>query len=531
MIIVVDVLQKARELQVMGRRKAEGAGSGEAGQDLRGGRNAFDSIGPAQDLVDTAQDRGSIRLPAGPENALQGFDLHDEIALAVLQAVPQGHGAVDPVAGALVFFCRGRRGRLGQEGTEGGGLEEGGLAGGIGARQKDRPVRRQAVWNRLCQQGVVEVLRCKGEGRAFLIRMTVNVSTAPLSEDRHGMIRQGLPPGDDADAGIDPADYSQKSIDPVLLSPELAQHAVELDQVHMEEDPDIFHDKAEGIGAPGGAPRQQGGSPAEGGELLQDLRDPVHLFGKGRAVFVLQLLRAGKQAQDIVKDLEVGRDPGFVPEIGDQVDRKDQDQGQDPDPRVQEHEGKGREGGCGRSVVPEIPSCLQPLCQVQIVIEGIAAGMAQIREDLLQAEPQLFVGSSREKGILVLSEGEVPGPHGRCAEQVIEIFLSGRAAGPVYGPVDLVHVQVIPGDVVDLEALPVTEIVPGNPRIALGCRLLEGRRPEASAQGGQELFARPHPLLHPQHQRDRSEGCQQPYEDKECPKVFHISSCDLLFLC
>ena len=79
---------------------------------------------------------------------------------------------------------------------------------------------------------------------------------------------KGLPPGHNADHGIDPSGDREEGVDLFLPASQLCQHAVEFDQVQMEKDPDIFQNESEKIRLTRTAAQEEGRASAERGKSL-----------------------------------------------------------------------------------------------------------------------------------------------------------------------------------------------------------------------------------------------------------------------
>ena len=104
---------------------------------------------------------------------------------------------------------------------------------------------------------------------------------------------------------------------------------------------------------------------------------------------------------------------------------------------------------------------------------------------------------------------------------MIEVLLSCRAAGAVHGMEDLVHVQVVPCDIVDPEASGVVAGILRNLSIPLGTCLLGGWFSEVFAQSMKKPAAGAPSLPDTQHEGDQNEKTKHAYEDQSCPQIFH----------
>ena len=119
----------------------------------------------------------------------------------------------------------------------------------------------------------------------------------------------------------------------------------------------------------------------------------------------------------------------------------------------------------------EVAAGAQCRCKIDIIIQGIAARMSELREDLLKPDPLLFVGASAKPCILFLCKGRILSLHGRTAQKVVEILLPRGAAGAVHDMKELVKIQVIPCDVIDPESIFVVQKVLRNLGVALRLHL------------------------------------------------------------
>ena len=169
---------------------------------------------------------------------------------------------------------------------------------------------------------------------------------------------------------------------------------------------------------------------------------------------------------------------------------------------MQEHQGKSRKGSRSGNIVGQIAPLSQFRRKVDIVIERIPAGMAEIRQDFLETDTFLFMGASGEIPVLVLRIRQIRRTQRRGAQQMIEIFLSGSAAGAVHGMEDLIQIQIIPGDVINSVTVRVMSVILRNLGISLGTGLLFDRPAETLPQGMEELAAGAPSLPHTQQEGD-----------------------------
>ena len=296
----------------------------------------------------------------------------------------------------------------------------------------------------------------------------------------------------------------------------------------MEKDPDIFQYKARRVCASGRAAQKKACPPAEGGKGSQKGRDPVCLFLKDRTVLFFDFLRALQKAQDIVEHLKIRCYLCLFFKIGHQVEGQDCKEEDDADPCVQKHQSKCRKRSSNRQIVRQIAPLAQGRCGIDVVIEGIPACVAQPRQDLLQAEPFLFVRSLPEPVVLLPGKRKVPCPQSRRPKQIIQIFLACRTAGAVHLRKHLVQIQIIPGDVINLKVPGMMQIILRDLRITFRSRLLEGRLPETAAQSCSELVPGPFSFPQAEHQCDQYKSCQNPEESQDRLVISHqlqVSKC------
>ena len=460
--------------------------------------------------------QGIFRRFAGCiQNSPQGLDLHDKIALSVLQAVPEGHRGKDPVKRPTIAACRGNTDRLRQKGTQGGCLEESGFAGGIGARQKDRTDCRDTVADCLFEQGMIEVLHRE---------------ITAVVKNRHCIGRECLPPGRDADTGIDPACDRKQGIDLILPAPHLLQHTVELDQVQMKQDPDILHDKAEGVRVASFISQKKGGASPKAGESIEQGGDLIGFLSEHGALapFFFQRSGAVQQSKDVVENLEIRCYDRLFLKISAQVPCKNDQQGNNADACVRKHQAKSRKGSCGGNIVRHIAALAQGRREINIIIERISPCMAKSRQDLLQADPGLLICDVGKPVVLIPVESQFICTHGRGPQYMVEIFLTGSAAGTVDHTKDLFKVQIVPCDVIDLKSLPVVLMIPWNLGIAFRRCFFDRRAAELFFEFCSQFAACPFALLTSEYQCDDDKGCQNSRECQGRMKVSHICLCLLL---
>ena len=183
MVICIVRVQKTGEFHIVRRGKDLDRLLSKRTQDLRGGADALNGIGAAQDFVDAAQDGDRGSIVRGVQHALQRADLHDKIALSRPDIVPERHGCIDPVAAALIAGSRHCVDRLRKKRCQRGGFKKRRLSGRVGTGQKDRAVCLDAVGNRLTQERMDKISGLKAAARQI----------------RHAIDRKALPPGRDAD--------------------------------------------------------------------------------------------------------------------------------------------------------------------------------------------------------------------------------------------------------------------------------------------------------------------------------------------
>ena len=127
---------------------------------------------------------------------------------------------------------------------------------------------------------------------------------------------------------------------------------------------------------------------------------------------------------------------------------------------------------CGETSVRKI------VHQIQILVNRVFTAAAQSLKDPLNADPLPFVGRPPLHSLLAeFCSAVCPG----SPEKPVKIFLSRSAAGAVHAAVKKIHIQVIPGDIIDLEVRPVPFKVAGDlfePAVSIffGAGLSEGFR-------------------------------------------------------
>ena len=143
----------------MGGGHAQHTLSGQFPEDLRGCGDPFNSAGSPQDFIDAGEHRSPfVRCVQDP---FQGADLHDKITLPFPQAVPERHGGVDPETRCGVFPGRHCTDSLAQNCCQGAGLQESGLAGGVGPCDQNGTGGLQVVGDRPVEQGMDHLPRIK----------------------------------------------------------------------------------------------------------------------------------------------------------------------------------------------------------------------------------------------------------------------------------------------------------------------------------------------------------------------------------
>ena len=139
--------------------------------------------------------------------------------------------------------------------------------------------------------------------------------------------------------------------------------------------------------------------------------------------------------------------------------------------------------------------------------------MAKACQDRLDPDPGIFI-PVRERELL-LTEMDPGGVQGRGPQDIVKILFSRRGPGNVHGVVDVVHIQVVPGDVIHLKILFMTQIVLADLCIALRHHDLPGRLSVGFFQFGLK-FCRPPPAI--RDPRPQKDGGQQGYKGND-----HIS--------
>ena len=180
--------------------------------------------------------------------------------------------------------------------------------------------------------------------------------------------------------------------------------------------------------------------------------------------------------------LKIGRNDSLFPEIRAQVPGKNEQKRENADSCVEEHQAEGSKRCKSRNIVGQISALSQSGREIDVVVQGISSRMSETRQDLLQADPGLLIDRVRKPVVLFLRENRFPATHGGRPQKVIKILLPRRAAGAVHHMKEPVQIKIVPGDVIDLKALPVVQVVLRDLGIALRGRLLGGWLSETAAQ-------------------------------------------------
>ena len=288
----------------------------------------------------------------------------------------------------------------------------------------------------------------------------------PFFEDGPAVNGQAPAPGGNGDRRVQTSQDGDQPVHLGLSAPDIPQHIGEFEQVQMQGKTDIVQQQVNDIVAAGLAVvEEQGGAPAEAAEVFDDLPHLLHLLPESGDLLPSQVIRHHQDPQQIAHGHDVGIDACFLTEIGDDVISQDGDQGQDPEAGAQEHGTEGRERQEQGHPLAPYGHDFYIIQRFNIIIDGILPGMAQPVQGHLQIQPGFLVPVRETE--LFLRKGQILRLSGRGPQQVIEIFLAAAAHGRIHGPEKAVHIQVVPGDIVDLAFLPVTRIIAGDLGVAL----------------------------------------------------------------
>ena len=289
--------------------------------------------------------------------------------------------------------------------------------------------------------------------------------------------RKTLSPGSQADLGVDRPDRCDQSVNLFFFSPKCSQHRTEFEKIDVKKNTDIIEDYI----------RETAGSDPSvvSHKETASHRKPSHGLTRFLHLSSLSVIerkwlckknpRALQKSQHITECEEVGLDRSFGTEIGDHIQGEAPQKTAESHRRTYEHDPEGnRRQDQSRKIGGNAP-VFKTVQEIEIVVDRIPGGAAKTLQDPLDIQAYLFICCPPLHSLFTEVSSAVCA--GR-AKQPVEVFLSGRAAGRVHTAIEKIHIQIIPGDVIDLKILSVPHAVPGDLlissiRILLGTWLSE----------------------------------------------------------
>ena len=219
----------------------------------------------------------------------------------------------------------------------------------------------------------------------------------------------------------------------------------------MQDHVHIIHQHGQGIPRHGAAAHAQHRAVPEFSEFFLQFGKFPPFFGAYGYLRLFQFSGEVQNPSHIGKAGQIGLHLPFLLHIREHIHEKDEKEKCYSGRRGYDHQADGKKKQQVHHHSPGAVSFSQPVQIAQIIIDGILSASSQTAEKDLKIFPLLFMG--RKPGNFLLHSFQLRlllFAQGRRSERIIQILLSRRGIGMVHLKKDLIHSQIVPGDVIDL---------------------------------------------------------------------------------